>query len=101
MKASRFIARALTSMAEVLCAAWASGALFFDFTVWELFMRAAIFFVLVSEHLALTPGLMRLIDGRLWLVVARRRFGCGPPHPGPVMLDDDDLGVNDPGQHQR
>jgi hypothetical protein len=25
----------------------------------------------------------------------------GPPHAGPVVLDDDGLGVNDPGQHQR
>src|SRR4029453_3313029 len=23
----------------------------------------------------------------------------GPPHAGPVVLDDDDLGVDDPGQH--
>ena len=68
---------------------------------WELFARAAIFFVLVSEHLALTPRLMRLIDGRRWLVVAGRRFGRRRPHPGPVVLDDDDLGVDDPGQHQR
>jgi hypothetical protein len=66
-----------------------------------LHARAAIFFVLVLEHLALTPRLMRLIDGKRWLVVAGRRFGRRRPHPGPVVLDDDDLGVNDPGQHQR
>ena len=86
-------------MIDVLFAAWASGALFFDFTVWELFMPAAIFFVLVLEHLALTPRLMRLIDGRRWLVVAGRRFGRGRPHASPVVLDDNDLGVEDPGQY--
>ena len=30
-----------------------------------------------------------------------RESGCGPSHSGPVVLDDDNLGVDDPGQHQR
>jgi len=42
---------------------------------------------------------MRLVDGRRWLVVAGRRFGRGRPHASPVVLDDDDLAVEDPGQY--
>jgi len=42
---------------------------------------------------------MRLVDGRRWLVVAGRRFGRRRPHASPVVLDDNDLGVEDPGQY--
>ncbi len=47
MKVLRFIARALAWIAGVLCAAWAFGALFFDFPVVTLRAPAAIVFVLV------------------------------------------------------
>ena len=95
MKALRFIARALTWMLhEHLVRSPLISPL-------GTLRASAIFFVLVLEHLALTPRLVRLIDGRRWLVVAGRRFGRRRTRPGPVVLDDDDLGVNDPGQHQR
>ena len=101
MKALRFIARALTWMAEVLCAGCAFGAPFFDFPVGNSSRASGDFLCARVRTFGSYSPLMRLIEGRRWLVVARCRFGRRRPHPGPVVLDDDDLGVNDPGQHQR
>jgi hypothetical protein len=101
IKASRFIVRALTWMAEVPCVARAFGAFFFDFPVGNSSRASGDFLCARVRTFDSYSRPMRLIDGRLWLVVARRRFGCRRPHASPVVLDDDDLGVNYPGQHQR
>ena len=85
-------------MIDVLFAAWASGALFFDFPLGTL-RASGDFFVLVLETLGSYPPSQALIDGRRRLVVAGCRFGRGRPHAGPVVLDDNDLGVEDPGQY--
>jgi hypothetical protein len=45
-----------------------------------------------------------IANGIAWVVLTRRRQASvwpRRPHAGPVVADDDDLGVEDPGKHQR
>ena len=64
MRVLRLIARALAWIAAVLCAAWAFGALFFDFPVVTLRAPTAIVFVLVLI------GVVIWLPGKLLKLVA-------------------------------